>query len=176
MKKLALALFFAVLLIGCDKGKSDDLYWGEAIALKNGTPWSSRPYAAYERDKWGEDYIDVIMYHFSGDNYIREGLNFLKVPMKVGVYDIEPFNLPSEYKGVGTSYNTFQDDGHILGDSFVLDTTVIENKIEVLSVNKSEGKIEINFSATYVISKRQTNESPDTVRFESGYVNTKSRN
>ena len=174
MKKLTFALC-AVLIAGCNKEPSNDPYWGEATALKNGIAWQAKSYAAFEPSKWGTDYIDIIIRHFDINNNLREGLTFLKVPMKVGVYNVESVNLDDNYIVVGTSYNTFQDDGHILGDSFLIDTTVLENKVEVLTFNKSEGKIEVNFSAIFVISKRQTNESPDTVRFESGYVNTKSR-
>ncbi len=175
MRKLIFVLFTA-LLVGCHKESNSGLYWGEANALKNGIPWSPKPFAAFEPEKWGEDYIDVGLRIFDGDDFLREELSFLKIPMEVGVYNIEPVRLNNVSTSVGSSYYTFQDDGHILGDTFVVDTTVIENKVEVLSFNKSEGKIEIKFSATYVISQRQTNESPDTVRFENGYVNTKTHN
>ncbi len=175
MKYLQITLT-VLLLYGCVKKKQeDDRFWGEVSVSKNGEPWQAKPYAAFE-SKWGKDYIVILMRSFDHNNFLKEGFEFLKVPMKLGIYNLEASKLGGEYVDIGASYNTFQDDGHILGDDFLLDTTVIENKLEVLSFDKIDGTIEANFSATFVISKRQTNESPDTIRFKNGYVFTKAIN
>jgi hypothetical protein len=175
MKHLTILLTI-LFLLGCDKTQQEDnRYWGEVSVLKNGEPWQAKPYAAFE-SKWGKDYIVILMRSFDNNNFLREGFEFLKVPMELGIYDLEASKLGGNYVDIGASYNTFQDDGHILGDMFLLDTTVTENKLEVLSFDKLVGRIEVRFSATFAISKRQTNESPDTIRFENGYVLTKAIN
>jgi hypothetical protein len=166
-------LLLAIFFIACQGDEDANRYWGEAKAFKNKISWQSKTYAAYDRNRWGEDYIDITMDNF--DNFIGDVLYFSKVPMKLGEYQVEGVNFNQEYKGVGSSYHTIQG-GDVLGDSFVLDTMRTTNKVEILSFDKSAGAIEFRFSVTFIISKRQTNQSADTVRFENGYVKTRAFN
>ncbi|MEI6410662.1 MAG: hypothetical protein WCR52_14825 [Bacteroidota bacterium] len=108
--KTLLPFLTLLLFIGCTKDKStDDPYWGAATADKNGISWSAQPYSAFEKDRWGDSYIDIIVRYLNADKQMREGITFIKIPMAKGTYGLEPDNLAYEFSGVATTYNTFED-------------------------------------------------------------------
>ena len=114
------------------------------------------------------------------NRFLRESLNISKIPLKIGTFEIiehkysnnncfnDPIISPNSVDG---SYNTSQDDGHVLKDTYlVLNNLKEKNKLTITKLDLTNKYIEGEFDATFLLKRDENGnkiykDSADTLRF-----------
>lgn len=163
-----------ITLFACHKGDDKDaVYWGEATANKNNTPWVAKPYAVYVPFLYGnKDTFGINVEWFDDQGSRREILSFFRLSYKKGLYKVNLHNVTRQIYDITASYGTVQSGGDVQGDDYDLDT-LANNTLEIVDFNKAKHEMTIKFDAAFVIKTRRVATSPERVVFKDGYVKTR---
>jgi hypothetical protein len=178
-----------VTLLSC--GKEDvgpkGPSWGTFDVLINGAKWNRTYHNGYQRVLGSEGgystakpcqntFYEVGSAIYNKDAFIREGLDFIKVPLIPGRYKVIKFSFEcNENDPVYADFGTYSDDGDVVQDLYeVLESE--ENYITIESFESKNREVKGKFQVTFIIHQRSVNDPsnlPDTLRFTNGVFHTK---
>ena len=160
-------IFILLLLVSCEKDENlPELYldyWGTAPSIKNGKFWNPKIYGG--KIPLLGHYGIAITEHDSG-KIRRRNLSITKIlGPEIGIFKIEEVDINASNR-IHAFFTTTLDDGDVLGDVFLLDTTKI-NFIEISEVkgNEVKGSFEVNFKRDSPLSRKYL-ESEDSLKIE----------
>lgn len=166
-------LFFATALLfafnSCKKETfiDDGEYWGKGQVTINGTEWKNAKPRAIDNSK---DVLNVYLDVFDKNDIYIYGLGFENVPMHTGRQKLVAQENFIQLDGVENYLFSGVENGHVLGDYYVLDTLAQGNYFEVISYNAAnKHEMELRFSMTLINS----NDITDTLRIKDGYLKTR---
>jgi hypothetical protein len=167
MIKQLTIIFILLLAVSCEKDeKLPELhldYWGTAPSIKNGKLWDPKIYGG-KIPLLG--YYGLAFDEYDSGNIRRRGLGISKIPgPEIGIFKIEEVDINASNR-IHAILFTSLEDGDVLGDVFLLDTTKI-NFIEISEVkgNEVKGSFEVNLKRDSPLSRKYL-ESDDTLKIE----------
>ena len=171
-------LLFAIVAIcfsiGCEKEDKvliffpGEMTYGRMDAKKNGANWVASS-AAFNYDTI-PSLFGLKASTFSEDGFLREGLNFNKIPKKTGVYIVSGPNNNVFDGFVGSSYHTSEDDG-VSEDRWNVDESATDNHLEVTLIDTIANMVKGNFTVSFNIATsggKRNPDNPDKVKFSKG--------
>ena len=171
-----LILLLGVGLASCKKeSEKPNIYYGSASATKDNIKWTAKPYGVYDTVRYKKESIGIFARRFEKDIW-KETLAFSEVPLVKGIYKLKRASWQVAQKNVGTQFSIEEENGHVSGTLFLLDTLAKTNYFEVLDYNAKKNTVKIKFSATYFIRDRTKSNIIDTIKFKNGIIETKPYN
>lgn len=169
-----LILFSLILIVACYKNDNKPTFhWGEVSAIKNGNIWEAEIYAV--TNKPYSQGIDILIEKFNEKGFKREEIFLYKIPLKVGMFDLDSTDVRKVDTLVGSKYFTLQDDGDAGGDSYYL--LLNDNISDFIDIRQIDGKeIKGNFQMSFVKDLRYGEAdptAPDTIVFLDGKFHTR---
>jgi hypothetical protein len=168
MIKQLTIIFILLLAVGCEKDeKLPELhldYWGTAPSIKNGKLWNPKIHGGKIRSLLG--YYGLAFNEYDSGNIRRRTFGISKIPgPEIGIFKVEEVDIHASNR-IHAFFATTLDDGDVLGDVFLLDTTKI-NFIEISEVkgNEVKGSFEVNLKRDSPLSRKYL-ESDDTLKIE----------
>ena len=124
-----------------------------------------------------EERIRIHLFSHDQDGGLTDLLIFYIPHSNLGCFEIKNdcyANGEGQFENVCASFDSNERD--VLLDSYLLDSNVINNKIEIVSIDTLNKIIEGRFACTFVFPQDRANHDPgnaDTIRFFNGYFKGK---
>jgi hypothetical protein len=180
MKYITLLILFISVLLSCKKEEVipplSSRYYGGCSATKDGVVWKANTLAGYDTLRYKREAVCLFAQVFE-KGILKETLAFTEVPLKKGVYSPMKKDLWDKAQhAVGAVYFIEEENGHVVGTEFLLDTLAKTNKFEVVDFNAVSKEIKVKFTATFFIKDRSKAHIIDTIRFTNGEILTRPYN
>ena len=174
MKAYQIAILQLVLLLAaCSKEPAPEPpagpWWGETRALENNQIWQGKPYAVVSKDY--PTRVLIAMDSVSNGYYVTKGLNFYRIPLRVGTYPVLD-NPPQIRDSVERAKYYYLDYDVLYGVYKVLESDTT-NAITISSYDSVSREIKGSFNVTFVPEHLPYPGAPDTIRFRNGQFHTK---
>uniref|UniRef100_UPI0032EB3397 hypothetical protein n=1 Tax=Ekhidna sp. TaxID=2608089 RepID=UPI0032EB3397 len=132
-----------------------DIYTGIGNAEKNGDSWSALCRTQLSVDSTR---FSIVLDTYSEEGYWRESLGIGGI---LPIFEKQKFELfdGSNSSITSSSYGTLLDDGDVLGDYYILDTTSIFNFVRITDYSSQNTEIQGIFSVSLVL-EREGNQTP----------------
>ena len=152
---------------------------GEMSAIKSLTDWRASAQAAFLNDYPG--YMDVSASTFTEEEYLRESLGFIWLPIRTGTFAILAYDQADslQYQSVRGYYITSTADGDASEDSYQVDTTATDNFITLTRVDTLAKEVEGYFTCSFEIATfggKRNPLNPDRLKFSYGRFKVKITN
>ena len=176
MKHILFLIIATILLFSCKKDPTPIVepspYWGESSATINGVPWAAQP-TAFVNLIYGNNW-HIIMNYFDQNNILREGLNLIKVPFKVGTYPVVNGDAQLNDSLLGADFTYWIDDQT---DGYY---TVLESDsssfVSLTSYDTTTKELRGTFTITFIaVHKPPYPGATDTLRVRNGVFHTRVR-
>jgi len=157
-----------------ESGRQDNSTIGFAKGKKNCADFEAIGAAIYRTPPL-EDKVYILFSTYSESGFLREEF-FIGdgIPLIAGKYKLRSdeieFNPHDDTFSI--NYTTLIDGGDVLGDSYTLDETIEDNKIELIEVDTLNKIIKGEFTATFTFDGRFAKTDPrntDVVKFSEVY-------
>ena len=176
MKNIIYLISIPLFILCCKKEtEKPNIYYGSASATKDNVTWTAKPYGVYDTVRYKKESIAIFARRFEKD-ILKETLAFTEVPFVKGIYKLKRASWQVPQKNVGTQFSIEEENGHVSGTLFLLDTLAKTNYFEVLDYNAKKNTVKIKFSATYFVKDRTKSNIIDTIKFKNGIIETKPYN
>jgi hypothetical protein len=155
MRLLLLILVFTLYQSSCnEKDTSPSLTTdGEAFAKKNGVIWESFV-VKIDRYSVDENFSLILnMLIIDNQDYPRENFSIFRIKNSFNRQLILNSKRESSSDSLGVFYSTLIDDGDVVGDIYELDTSTMNNFIQITNYNSIKNQIEGIFNVSLIISR-----------------------
>lgn len=184
-----LLLLMAFLLHACqDDAPPGDLFPvylpgntdnGEMSAIKSLTDWRASAQATYLNGF--PDYLEVDASTYTEEEYLRESLWFIWLPIRTGTFEIRTYDQTDtlQYQSVRANYATSTADGDASEDYYQVDTTAMDNFITLTRVDTIAKEVEGYFTCSFEIATfggKRNPLNPDRLKFSYGRFKVKITN
>lgn len=171
-----LILFMLIFsLIACSKDDSliPDIYTGTATALKNGEEWNSLAY--FDEINTSTPTFIIRADIFNDEGHWRETFDIRRILPNFDIQEITTTDNQNELGLLSADYATILDDGDVLGDIYSLDTTAVNNFIQITSYNSSRAEINGIFNVSLILTRDSNEPStpPQNLEFTNGAFTVK---
>ena len=178
MEKLFAIYIFLLFITSCkeDPIPEPNSFIGEAIALKNGVPWTGEIIQFQESNTTlGKFVLRIHVYNTQG--FLRENFSIKRLEKSLNTQEIDILNFSanSDIAGISANYTTIIDDGDVVGDDYGLDTLATDNFIQITNVDTAAMEISGIFNVAFVLERKGngTPENPPVeIRFTEGKFTT----
>ena len=179
MKYITSFILFICIFLSCKKEEAvrplSSRYYGSGNALKDELVWKANTFAGYDTVRYKREAVCIFARVFE-KGILKETLAFTEVPLKKGVFSLKRSIWQVAQGNIGAEYTIEEENGHVVGTEFVLDTLAQTNKFEVVDFDAVSKEIKVRFSATFFIKDRSKAHIIDTIRFTNGEITTRPYN